>query len=289
MNNFIIGLLGGASVFFFISTLVLMSTGRRKTKQRLEGIKGMIDKALEEKGPRIEQFNEIEAIATSSDKEVSADILIEVETAFYEELSDVIYEPVSTNIKKVPKLVTQLVTPYFTIIDKASQMSGGNNEELEALEKRYQEKIEENEALNERLSEVKSQGGEALSDEGGSDEAKALLIEMISALAEKTEQTIDIDNNASIDTLKELYQSLKAALDGKLAGQEETDAAQFEELIAQLRQEKVSSIKKYKRSMALLVKYYQEYANTNGLVAKVEPSMEIDEFEKVIEQESESE
>ncbi len=283
MNNLALGLLGGATFFFLITTLVMIMINSSKNKKRLEGLKTLVDKALEEKGPRIEQFNDVDILANSKDKKVNPDGLIEAETKFYEALCDILYEPVVTNMKKIPKLVTKLVSPYFELIEHVGNDNSGNSEELEALERRYQEKIEENEQLTERLSELKSstqteEASEPESPKAGG-EALEFVKEMLSGLASLTETPIEFNEETSLEELKALFQNIQAVLNDKVA--EGDDADQYGALITQLRQEKVDGLKKYKKAMVHLVKYFKEYATVNNIDVAVDESIEIEEFEKV--------
>ncbi len=281
------------AAFLFIAIIILMFRKRQEYQFRMEGARAMVKRTKKLKAKREEQLKSISALSATAEAKIESLWLSEIE--FYQNIGETICLPSENSIKKVTSYVTKLLNPYYELLDEATKNTGdsSNGEDFATLEKRYQEKIDENEKLQKQIDILKTTPD--VSDEELGIEQKEPGIEIdeleklidliftdISKVADLNTYEISFDD---LKTLQANYQAIKIKLEEKLdkfdTAEDEFDQTQA--LIEQLRSEKVDYLKKYRRSMTLLFGTYKEYAGAFGLDAPQDPDIEIDAFEKFIE------
>ena len=186
----------------------------------------------------------------------------------------------------------------------SEQTASVNTEEFETLEMRYHEKIEENERLLKQIDTLKKQGkAKAPSDESepaedmedSEDKSResvdnTAIGEQLKPILESFEKISEVEHKEiaahEIDALIHHFKAIKVKLEEKVEKFDfsNDDFDQTEAIIEQLRVEKVGYLKKYRRSMNLLFSTYKEYASAFGLESPKNPNIEIDEFEKFIDE-----
>lgn len=286
-----------SSTLFFILLLLFLSWRRRKSYLLcLEGAQAMVKKTKKLKTKRQEQFKEICALSDIDESKIDGLWISELE--FYQHIGETLCAPSEKSIKKVTFQVTKLLTPYYELLSELAKNSipdelnnvidsAESPPDLNSLEKKYKEKVSENEKLQKKLSNLKKSSGSGSNntDELDSLDFIELLNKIIIDLSEKAEMPLPTKNTADLEELKITYEATLLKLDEKInafdSANDEFD--QNEALIEQLRHEKVDYLKKYKRSMTLLFNTYKEYAGAFGLEAPENPDIEIDDFEKFIE------
>lgn len=310
-----LALISLSAAFFLLILLVVSNMRDRKAYlQRMEGARAMVKRTKKVRARREEKFKEISTLSEIDENKTESLWLSELE--FYQNIGETICAPTEKSIKKVTTLVTKLLKPYYElldelataepveelsdeltdVIDSAEQATNTSSDEFQVLEKRYKEKIEENKKLQKQIDilkqsphttpEEKKAQPEPTPDSSaaGDPNLMELLNQVMADLSHQAEMTPPTATD-DIEELKVSYQAILLRLENKLnafdAVEDEFD--QTEALIEQLRYEKVDYLKKYKRSMHLLFNTYKEYAGAFGLDAPQNPDIEIDAFEKFIE------
>lgn len=300
--------LGALTAAIFLLALLIVSNlqNRKAYLERMEGARAMVKRTKKVKAKREEIFKEINTLSEIDPNKTETLWLTELE--FYQNIGETICAPTEKSIKRVTTLVTKLLSPYLAllselsnkqrttdeltdVIDTAEQATESEREDFKSLEKRYKEKIAENEKLHKQIEELKkapsssTETNASALNTGGSDPN---LMELLNQIMTDLSIQAEISPPKRMTELEEVrasYQAILVKLEQKLNAFDmvEDEFDQTEALIEQLRHEKVDYLKKYKRTMTLLFNTYKEYAGAFGLDAPQNPDIEIDAFEKFIE------
>lgn len=299
MTDTIITLAITTALFFLFTTLYVLRNNKKEYKCRLEGARALVKRTKKLRSKRESLFQESDALKSIEDTKFESLWLAELE--FYQSIAETLCEPTESTIKKVTSHVTKLLTPYYEVMDDISRQivelpsttiehtpeQPIDQNDFATLEKRYQQKIEENAKLQKQIDIFKK--SPHTKDIKNIEPQDDSFIALINHLLSKISQLANIEHEEiktfDIAQIEEKYQKIEIILSEKLnqpnVNDDESD--QSEALIEQLRNEKVENLKKYKRAMLLLFNTYQEYASAFGLDAPQDQNLEIDEFEKFIE------
>lgn len=289
MTNLLTTISITVALFFFFTTILLLFRNRADYKKKMEGTRELVNQTKKIRTERQQFFKESNALSSIEESKVDAIWLNEV--IFYQNISEAICNGDEMQIKSLTEHVTKLIEPYCDIINDLTTIDMVEDEDINPsevtaenfakLEQRYQQKIDENTKLQKQVDILKKSPYSA-SSEGDDDNQSAssdLLIKVIQDCAQLTETEVPDLDKADPSELETICATIKAKLIEKM----KSATNQPESLLEQLRSEKITNFKKYKRAMALLFNTYKEYASAFGLESPQDPNIEIDEFEEFIE------